>query len=381
MKFNANKFIKTKYVPSNCKLQQINIINPENNPHDFQITRILFNEGSFILPSLGCIIAIIEGSVLVSYKNTDYHLETNTFMFLPASIEGKMISKGIAKVILIAAKNTTQTRGTKIIIRNLSILKANSHRWILTSQYLSRRVFLYHDQTLVSRTGYPITITLTTVFSSEGLKENNQGLPVFRMQYDNHFETNVMVEVKGISKVRYAIKPYFDDESLQRWEEWNDLDDMTCYNLYESEQEEERDDNCSLNIDEKSKENVKCRGRNKHEIYADEEHTNLCIFDPALTGDEKHQEGLYSSYRKLEESISDESYLQFLSSITPIDNLTDELSLMESLKQDISTHLSYRTFLNLLMQIQSNNLKILAQSKNQSKDISKDRSNLIDKYI
>jgi hypothetical protein len=42
-------------------------------------------------------------------------------------------------------------------------------RWVITPQYLSRRIFLHHDPTLLSKSGHPVSWFHTTMFDVAGL--------------------------------------------------------------------------------------------------------------------------------------------------------------------------------------------------------------------
>ena len=156
-------------------------------------------------------------------------------------------------------------------------------RWILTSQYLSRRIFLDHDATLLSKSGAPVSWYRTTMFDIAGLPPNDDGEPVFKMQYNSRTEFNVCYDVQGRARVRMAEHPY--REAGQAWGPWLALDGDSTYHVNEA-----------AGGDEEERGWTRRRGgtplRNKHEVHIEDGHVTLfCLFDPAPTGFERHRPG------------------------------------------------------------------------------------------
>ena len=113
-----------------------------------------------------------------------------------------------------------------------SMKRVEIFRWVLTPQYLSRRVFLYNDQTLLSKNRDPVSWFHTTMFDVNGLPVNDDGLSVFKMSYDNQTEPNVCFDVSGTARVRMAYHPY--SVKSQIWGEWQSLDNDTTYYVNEA---------------------------------------------------------------------------------------------------------------------------------------------------
>ena len=88
------------------------------------------------------------------------------------------------------------------------LLRSSPFVELLTLQYLSRRIFLHHDPTLLSKSGNPVSLFHTTMFDVDGLPKNEDGEPVFKMSYNSRTEFNVCYDVKGIARVRMAEHPY-----------------------------------------------------------------------------------------------------------------------------------------------------------------------------
>ena len=152
---------------------------------------------------------------------------------MPLAIEA---GKG-TELVRVSCPDASRARGTELLVRNEKYLAAcaapsQSLRWILTPQYLSRRVFLHHDRTLLSRSGNPVSWFRTTMFDVGGLPGNEDGEPVFKMSYNSRTEFNVCYDVKGTARVRMALHPYSD--SGQTWGPWQRLDGDATYHLNET---------------------------------------------------------------------------------------------------------------------------------------------------
>lgn len=187
-------------------------------------------------------------------------------------------------------------------------------RWILTPQYLSRRVFLHHDAALLSKSGAPVSWFRTTMFDTTGLPPNDDGESVFRMSYNHRTEPNFCYDVQGHARVRFAEHPY--DDAAQRFGPWIDLDSETTYHLCEARggPEEETRDGRPL--------------RNRHEVACAGGYATLfCAFDPAPTGVEQHHPGTYSEYGPLDAVLGTERYAATKARFAIVDAMIDTLSL------------------------------------------------------
>src|SRR5262249_18756391 len=133
--------------------------------------------------------------------------------------------------------SASQARGRNLLLRDETFLAAcaagsQSLRWVLTPQYLSRRVFLHHDPILLSKSGNPVSWFHTTMFDVIGLPNNDEGEPVFKMSYNSRTEFNVIYDVEGEARVRFARHPY--RSAGQVWEPWQPIDGDTTYHLNEA---------------------------------------------------------------------------------------------------------------------------------------------------
>jgi hypothetical protein len=203
---------------------------------------------------------------------------------------------------------------------------SQSLRWILTPQYLSRRIFLHHDPILLSKSGNPVSWFRTTMFDVAGLPPNEDGESVFKMSYNSRTEFNVCYDVKGTARVRMARHPY--REKNQLWGSWLPLDAESTYHLNEAAEgpEEERV------IDETTR--TKQSLRNKHEVYILHGHVTLfCVFDPAPTGVERHRPGEYSDYEPLSQVLQTKQYEAYQRDVARYDEMMDQLSLARAMSE------------------------------------------------
>jgi hypothetical protein len=222
-----------------------------------------------------------------------------------------------------------QARGKRLLLRNETFLAACASgsqplRWILTPQYLSRRVFLYHDQTLLSKSGNPVSWFHTTMFDVSGLPQNEEGEPVFKMSYNSRTEVNFCYDVQGAARVRMAQHPY--QKVKQLWGPWLKLDSDSTYHLNEAagSPEEER------RIDETTR--MPQTFRNKHEVYINDGYVSLfCLFDPAPAGIERHRPGEYSDYEPLSQVAGTKDYESYSRQIVKYDEMVDQLSMAQAM--------------------------------------------------
>jgi hypothetical protein len=208
------------------------ILRHEIYPEGLDVDRIrFFGAGCLTLrPSLGYVISVIRGNArlnLIGNEKQDLHLEAGVHLYIPPGPESVLEAEPGTELLRISSPSASQARGKKLLLRNEAFLAAcasgsQSLRWILTPQYLSRRIFLRHDPILLSKSGYPISWFHTTMFDVSGLPKNEEGEPVFKMSYNSRTEANFCYDVKGAARVRMAQHPY--REAKQLWGPWLSLD-------------------------------------------------------------------------------------------------------------------------------------------------------------
>jgi hypothetical protein len=252
---------------------------------------------------------------------------------------------------VVLAPSAERARGEALLLRDDEFLAAcavpdRSFRWILTPQYLSRRVFLHHDRTLVSPRGKPLSWFHTTMFDVEGLPLNQEGVPVFKMSYNFRTEPNVCYEVLGEASVRLAQHPYGDSE--QSWGAWQTIDSETTYHLNEDAGHSEW----------RQVSGSRKPLRNKHEIRISGGHVSLmCMHDPAPTGAECHATGEYSEYGDLAKTLGTPEHIEHLRILAPMDAMVDTLSMAKARGEDAPktgpTHKLFRDGLDAQLALES----------------------------
>jgi hypothetical protein len=308
------------------------ILRRDVHPEGLDVSRYSFEQDREVKlnPSDGHIVSIFSGQVQLKVNSFKDPLELGSFvhLYIPPGEDAVLKSSPGTQFIHIAGP-AEQARGEKLIVRDEQFLRATADknrtfRWVLTPQYLSRRVVLYHDKTLVSKSQFPVSWFRTTMFDVNGLPPNDDGLPVFKMQYDNQTEANVCFDVAGDSKVRMADHPYTDKD--QKWGEWKRIGNDSTYYLDEATHSPEVEWHTHPDTGEK------LASRNKHEVYIPEGGyvTLCCLFDPGPTGDEKHLPGKYSAYQDVKKVVGTEIYQKYLSSLNPYDAMVDKLSLLKA---------------------------------------------------
>jgi hypothetical protein len=266
----------------------------------------------------GHFVSVIRGSARLRIGGETLALASDVHVFLPLSAGAVFECDAGTEIVHVASTNV---RGEKFLVRDEAFLRAcadgqHSLRWILTPQYLSRRVFLHHDKTLLSKSGDPVSWFHTTMFDTAGLHPNQDGESVFKMSYNSRTEFNVCYDVKGDARVRRAVHPYTAEKQV--WEPWLAIDGDTTYHLDEARggPAEERVAEGTL--------------RNRHEVYAFGGHvTLLCLFDPAPTGVERHRPGEYSDYEPIT-NIPAELLRQHRDASLRFDEMVDGLSLAKA---------------------------------------------------
>jgi hypothetical protein len=329
------KIIKNKwYREPGVNFERAQILNHEIHPEGLDVERIKFFDAGCIQPSssVGHIISVLSGTgklIVEGNNKKPFELEAGVHIYLPPGTESVIEAISGAEMLRVGSPSAAQARGKKMLIRNETFLSAcasgsQSFRWVLTPQYLSRRIFLHHDQVLLSKSGHPVSWYRTTMFDVAGLPKNEDGDSVFKMSYNSRTEFNVCYDVKGSSRVRMAEHPY--TEKKQIWHPWSNLDSETTYHLNEvaSGPEEE------TWIDRST--GIKQFRRNKHEVHIADGHVTLfCLFDPSPTGVERHRAGEYSDYEPLSMVIGSKAYAIQQQEIASYDAMVDRLSLAKAM--------------------------------------------------
>lgn len=329
------KIIRNKWQREpGANFERAQILNHEIHPEGLDVHRIKFFGAGCIKPKsdAGHLISVLRGAgkLIVDGKNNKpFDFEEGVHIYLPPGTASVIEAISGAELLKVTSPSASQARGKKILIRNETFLSAcaagsQSFRWILTPQYLSRRIFLYHDPVLLSKSGHPVSWFRTTMFDVAGLPKNEDGDSVFKMSYNSRTEFNVCYDVKGSARVRMAKHPY--TEKKQIWHPWINLDSETTYLLDETAggpDEETLVDSAT---------GIKQFRRNKHEVHIADGHVTLfCLFDPAPTGVERHRAGEYSDYEPLSMVLGTQAYEVQQQGMAIYDEMVDRLSLAKAM--------------------------------------------------
>ena len=317
------------------------ILRHEIHPEGLDADRIHFLEAGSLTPksSVGHIISVLRGNGrlnLIGKDKQTLYLETGVHLYLPPGLEVILDGEPGTELLSVSGPSASQTRGRKLLLRDETFLAAcasgsQSLRWILTPQYLSRRIFLHHDPILLSKSGHPVSWFRTTMFDVAGLPRNEDGEPVFKMSYNSRTEVNVCYDVKGTARVRMAQHPY--REANQLWEPWLTLDGNSTYHLNEAAGGPEEE--CRIDESTQTSQTL----RNKHEVHIVDGHVSLfCLFDPAPTGVERHRPGEYSDYEPLSQVIGTKPYETYKREIARYDEMVDRLSLAKAMRKLNTLH-------------------------------------------
>jgi hypothetical protein len=309
------------------------ILDHRTSPEGLDVERIRFVEaGSIQLdPAVGQFLSVLSGGVDLHDDrdgNETLQLADTTHAYVPPGWPVRLEAPDGAEILLVSGAHADQARGTRLLVRDEQFLAAcatdsQELRWILTSQYLSRRIFVQHDSTLLSRSGDPVSWYRTTMFDVAGLPPNEDGEPVFKMAYSSRTEFNVCYNVQGHARVRMAEHPY--RSAGQAWGPWLSVDEESTYHVNEARRggEEERWVDESTGEDRTS--------RNKHEVHISDGYVTLfCLFDPAPTGFESHRPGEYSDYTLSTTAVDTQRFQEYLRGLAPFDAMVDELSMAKA---------------------------------------------------
>lgn len=305
------------------------VLSGTEEPEGFHVERRRYREQASLPASKDArVVSFLRGGA----RGTDptlgpITLKAGLHLFTPAGYALSLEVEPGSELVVLSANQSAGSgaRGDAVLVRNERFLSACATpsqmlRWTLTPQYVSRRIFLHHDRTLVSKSGDPVSWFRTTMFDVDGLPANEEGKPVFKMSYNSRTEFNVLYDVQGDGRVRFAAHPYVDQ--AQAWGEWNQLDSETTYHLCEPRE---------LGTP-----------RNKHEVTAHDGHVSLfCLFDPAPTGVERHQPGAYSDYESYDVVSKREEFATHKATIGPFDAMVDALSVAEAQGKDWRTDAAF----------------------------------------
>ena len=321
----VNKIIPCNWVSheDSPKIRSAKLIDRSNSAEGIDVSRHDCDRGAVLTlaGADGHIFSLIEGSAILSspFLNESLSIRSGMHIYIPPGLDAAL-SIQTDSVCINATAPRNQSRGTKLLIHDEQFLR--SSRFVLTPQYLSRRAFLHRDETLLSRSGDPVSWFHTTMFDTSGLPQNEEGLEVFKMSYDYQSEINVVYETRGRSCVRFAKHPYGDGEQ-QLWSDWFDLDSEMTYYLNESAD----GDDVERKVCPKTGRNL--QKRNKHEIFVEAGgYVSLCcMFDPAPTGVETHSPGEYTSYGPVTDVLNSDEYRSLLHRTGPDDEMIRTLSM------------------------------------------------------
>jgi hypothetical protein len=314
---------------SSGPLETARIFDGLTQPEGFVVERSR-SKDTIALPRDGRaeVLSVLRGSAKLD--DPEYgvlRIKPGVHLYLPRGREVEFeLAAGTEVVrVLECPEGKSSARGTELLVRNERYLAACATdsqmlRWIFTPQYVSRRIFLHHDRALISRNGDPVSWFHTTMFDVGGLPMNEEGEPVFKMSYNSRTEFNVLYDVAGDVRVRFAEHPYA--EKGQLWRGWRTLDSESTYHLNEPREVQPL--------------------RNKHEVAAHNGHASLfCVFDPAPTGVEKHQPGSYSDYEALDVVSKRPDYAAQQAVIAAFDDMVQRLSIADAqgvLEQQLRTN-------------------------------------------
>jgi hypothetical protein len=310
------------------------ILDHEVHPEGLDVERLRFLTDGCFAPKTSALISILRGRGKL-YLNNDHkqplQVGVGVHLYLPPGLESYFDFESGTEILMVSCPTPSQALGKRLILRDEEFVAAcacgtQSLRWILTPQYLSRRIFLSHDPILLSKSGNPVSWFRTTMFDVSGLPKNEDGEPVFKMSYNSRTEFNVCYDVKGTARVRMARHPY---QCLnQLWEPWHTLDGDSTYHLNEAAgclEEERRHEEGIAELQ---------YFRNKHEVYILDGYVTLfCMFDPSPLGMERHRPGEYSDYESMSQVLGSKPCESYRREIAKYDEMVDQLSMAKAMCQ------------------------------------------------
>lgn len=317
------RIVENHWRPVGPGLERAEILAAADTPEGFAVARLRGDAGELALPAeVGHLLSVTAGEVRLDPDGLT--LDAGSHVYVPEGHGARLTFSSGAHAVLVSAEAPGQAARATLAVRHERFLCAcavdgQALRWILTPQYLSRRVFLHHDAPLRSREGRPVSWFRTTMFDVSGLPPNEDGESVFRMSYDTRTEFNVCYDVAGRARVRLARHPYVTEG--QAWSPWLRLHSDATYHLDEAaggpEEETYRD-----------AAGVQRTLRNRHEVAIEGGHCSLfCLFDPAPTGVERHRPGAYSDYEAYEDVRRRPEHARHLEVIHDFDEMVESLSL------------------------------------------------------
>lgn len=323
------RILTNDWQPQPEGFESARILRHQDTPEGFDVTRLRSAQTAELAldPAAGHILTVLQGSAQLFDAQQVLALSQGAHVYLPVGGPRRLRLAPHTQLVQVSTAQPEQAVGQAIQVRHEHFLSAcasdgQSLRWILTPQYLSRRVFLHHDAPLRSREGRPVSWFRTTMFDVSGLAPNEEGESVFRMSYDSRSEFNVCYEVRGQARVRLARHPYV--AKGQQWSPWLPLHDDATYHLDEAAggpQEEHY-------IDASGRQATL---RNRHEVSITGGHTSLCcLFDPAPTGVERHRPGEYSDYEPFEQVRTRPEYARHVQALDAFDAMVDTLSMAQA---------------------------------------------------
>lgn len=310
-------------------VQKWSILDATTSCEGLSLARYRWNKSRSIeVANYGCIISVFKGSGfihLVDSNGQKGQLFLSTFVHAyipPCNVRFQGVENG-TEIACLSAPTTALAQGKELIIRNEEIMankfsKSGMSRWTKVELYTSRRLFLHHDKTLISKNGHPISWNRTSFSTDTDI--------LLKLSYNNHTEFNMIYDLDGDVRVRTAMHPY----PREIWSEWHMLDGSCCYYLDETEPMAEQ----QLDIFGRA-----ANLRNKHELHFSKGHCSLfCMFDPGLAGTETHDTGSFSAYDKFSDIQNSEKYRQFLDDVLKTDAIADTESLRKA-QEDAKRHI------------------------------------------
>ena len=193
------------------------ILDHEVHPEGLDVERLRFLAAGCFAPKTASLVSILRGQGKL-YLHGDVkqplQLGAGMHLYLPPDLESFFDFEAGTELLMVSAPSPDLARGTKLILRDEEFVSAcawgaHSLRWILTPQYLSRRIFLRHDPILLSKSGNPVSWFHTTMFDVSGLPKNEDGEPVFKMSITRGPNSTFATMCKGPRVCVWHCTPIF----------------------------------------------------------------------------------------------------------------------------------------------------------------------------